>query len=772
MIYLGIDFGTSNSSIAFFDSERDILEIVRPEIEPDKLPGGNVYPSEVAFDRNGNMIAAGWYAAGYGRAYPKLVVDQVKRWIGKSYSEIRADFKLENLGYKIIEKDGKPQVEIGKRTYLPEEIVAYLLKHLMTEGKAYLKDEGIDLTDKNVTVIVTHPAYYTQNQVDAIKSAVTKMADGISDIHIERVRVIPEPMASICAAMHSGKLSKNDKYVMVVDEGAGTLDTMLVDMEQLNLGGNRETRAKGITIGGHVMLGGSDMDNRIVEMVLDELRKGENIDREEMKNLKNTYIRELRKEAESAKIDISEGRTKTAQIKVPGFSQLVNLTESQLNELVSPIIEECKEEILKSLDKIETNHKVPREKITKVILVGGPPRMHAFREMVNTILKAEVIEINPMECVATGAAVSPAVSYKIPADRTYGLLKKENKHVEFIEAVPKDTMLPGSAVIEWPLKAFSKIPIEVVQTLEEDVDEIVCLKMGRYVFSPKRIATEKTYFVVFKLDEERNVEVIVTSSSSKAEEYRDGRLGKEEISEDFTVTYTSVSDTCVIPRHVLPPDLKRKYNILFKSVPGLASKLQAARIILEESKRVRDYQMEDAQLMELSRKTVDVEDLHTKIWADIESKLEGISIEEDTIPERLAMEIKQLGHDILSSDDFVKFSISVETLSRKVDEIKAVVFYDKYNLRDLTEKISDTKAVTITLMRKLGDKLLPDIKKETEILLDDLDRLQEFLETRSEILVNSIEGENYREAENKEQMLRSIIDHKLRKLLTEIEGSD
>jgi molecular chaperone DnaK (HSP70) len=79
MIYLGIDFGTSNSSMAFFDGERKMLEVVSPALpDMNKLPGGRVYPSVVAFNREGNMIAAGWFAEGYRHTFPNLAVDLIK----------------------------------------------------------------------------------------------------------------------------------------------------------------------------------------------------------------------------------------------------------------------------------------------------------------------------------------------------------------------------------------------------------------------------------------------------------------------------------------------------------------------------------------------------------------------------------------------------------------------------------------------------------------------------------------------------------------------
>ncbi len=766
MIYLGIDFGTSNSSIVFFDDEIKMLEVVSPAL-PDvtKLPGGRVYPSVVAFDREGNMTAAGWFAEGYRHAFPNLAVDQVKRWIGKTYKEIYSDFHLENIGYKIIEEEGKAKVKIGRKTHFPEDIVAYLLKHMLEEGNVYLKENGIDLGDKKVMVIVTHPAYYPQNQVEAIREAVKKIKEQNSGIDFEDIKLIPEPMASICAAMYYGKLSQKDRHVMVIDEGAGTLDTMLVNMEQANIGKKEEIEARGITIGGRAMLGGADMDSRIVDWVLDELKKDENINREMIKTIDKQA---LRREAESAKIAISEKINKVAQIKVPGFSKLVELTESQLNILVSPVILECKKTIVESLNNIEQNHGIHQKDITKIILVGGPTRMKIFRDMVNEILKAEIVEINPMECVAIGAAVSPIVRYKVPADRTYGLLKKEHGRDRLIVTVPKDTPLPKSVIVPWKVETFEgKIPIEVAQVQEEYVmetkKEMVCLTMGKYEFATSPV--EKTYFIVFRLNDERKIEVIVTSLENRAEEYLKETIGRELQKEDFRVEFRREIGTRIVEEVIVDEKEDKISRLLeeffFSNAPGLGLKLKATDDILKESKRIIEFGVKDSDLKDLLQRTTVEENLLRKIMQDINSKLEGIRLESDTIPKDVKTELRQFIDDLLRNEDYVMLSINRDALEKKVDEIKDYIFYDKYKINNLVKKISDTKTEASAKMQQFRNKLPPETIKEIESLLNRLEKIQTFLENKSEIPVNSMESEMYRDGEHKEQMLKSNIDHKL-----------
>jgi hypothetical protein len=658
-----------------------------------------------------------------------------------------------------VEEDGKAKVKIGKKTHSSEEIASYLIKHMLEEGRTYLKENGIDLATEKVTAMVTHPAYFQQNQVESIRDCVEKLKVQINDINIEEIKLIPEPMASICAAIYYEKMSKKDRYVLVIDEGAGTLDTTLVDMEHMNIGKEEEIEARGITIGGHLMLGGADMDDNILDWVLNELRKDENINHEKLKNIDKQA---LRKEVESAKIDISEGRTKVAQIRIPGFARLIELTESQLNSLILPVIMECKKTILESLNEIEKNHKIRREDITKNILVGGPTRMKNFRNMVNEILEAETVEINPMECVAIGAAISPTIHYQVPADRTYGLIKKDSGGESFVKAVPKDIQLPKIVVIPWKVEDFEgKIPIEVAQVLEErklghEKTEMVCLTMGKYEFSTPFVA--KTYFIVFKLDDERKVEVIVTDSENRAEEYSTG-ISKEIQKQDFKVELRREIGIRVVEQNnpILPPRLMFFLN----NAPGLSFRLKAANDILEKSKKIIEFGIEDSKLKEMFQQRTELEYSLRKIWQCVSSKLTEIGIENETITDDVKIEIKSFLDKLLKTDDYRELVMKGIALEKMVEVIKDDIYFDPNKIINLIRRISDTKTRALAKMWLLGNELSPKTIQEIESLLNELDIIQELLENRSEIFVNSVDGDIFRDGERKEQILKSIIDHRL-----------
>jgi molecular chaperone DnaK (HSP70) len=502
--------------MAFFNGS--LLTIAEPDVDGEHMRGGRVYPSVVMFDRDGFMLAAGWLALAQGTLQPQLMVSQVKRWIGKSFDDIQFDPRIQKLGYPIINDNGKPVAQMGSKAYTAEEIVTYMLTYIIRDGINSLRRKGVEINDE-VTVIVTYPAYYAQNQVDAIREAVKNVKEQLTDINFDSVRLIPEPVASICAAMYEGRVDRNDRYVMVIDEGAGTLDTLVVDMQSIDMKG--KSVLKGISIGGRAMLGGTDMDYRIMEWVLGEIKKDQS--QEEIDKINTCRLRAV---IESAKIDISEGRTKAAQIRIPRLNRYIELREDKMNELIKPVIDDCRKEISRSLDHIEAKYNIKRSDIAKTILVGGPTKMAMFREMVKEVLPAStVINLNPMECVAEGAATSPMVSYSIPAERNYGLIRKGEREENFIEAIPKDTPLPAGDVIEWAAHPYAGSAIGFGQVLSEDGDEITILSMGSYTY-PASAAVMVNY-VVLKIDQERNVKLLMFNSADRARQNLNGELPDE-----------------------------------------------------------------------------------------------------------------------------------------------------------------------------------------------------------------------------------------------------
>ncbi len=164
-----------------------------------------------------------------------------------------------------------------------------------------------------------------------------------------------------------------------------------------------------LSTSGDTQLGGQDMDEAIIRFLAEDFKKKEGID---LLQDRNAYIR-LKDAAEKAKIELSS--TLQAEIDLPYITATpqggpkhlrYTLTRAKLEELVRPIIERSKGPLDKALEAA----KLTKNDINKIILVGGPTRMPIVRKYVEDYFgrKAEG-GVDPMECVAIGAAIQGAV---------------------------------------------------------------------------------------------------------------------------------------------------------------------------------------------------------------------------------------------------------------------------------------------------------------------------------------------------------------------------
>lgn len=759
MLYLGIDFGTSNSCIAFFDSERGLLEVIDPDVEAEKLPGGRVFPSAVGFDRKGNILYTGWEAYYYGRAYPNRVVDKVKRWVGKTYSDISLDLALRNIGYPLIKGDDEGAiVKFGERTYTAEEIVTHFIRFLVNEARSYMKSKvGMDIELENLKIIATVPAYYDQNQVDSIREAIE------TGIGITQVKLISEPIASACAALHNGKLDKDDKYVMVIDEGAGTLDIMLVDTQQTGLDED-EIRLRGVTIAGHTMLGGADMDDRIVEWVLDKLRDDETINRDELKNI-NT--RELKIEAEDAKIDISEGRSSEAQMRIKGFAKFVPMNEKDLYDIVSPVMQKCKKEILEVLDNLESKYEIKKGDISKVILVGGPLRMPVFKNAIEEIFPNKIVEgINPMECVAIGAAVSPVVKYRVPADRDYGLLKDKGERKEFIPAIKKDMPLPCGVIIDWETEALeTEISVEVIQKLKEDqvgnLIEITGSRMGKYncTTAPVRM----TYYIMLGMDEERRVEVVITDSKQRAEGYKEAITNGKEIvrnARDIIFEFRRTIGTIRL-HHDDSGDIDLIQKAFYENNLLIAGEFRIVVEICDKFERLKIFEDESSEAKDINSLYIQVDGHLKSIYSHIKSRLSEIRIEDEgTITDGIILQLKSIGDDVRVNEEYVELRRKSMILEDKIRGYKPRIH--SREIKTLINNISDIQTDADEKMKQSqkNEKLTKKTEKDVEAILERLDWYQRSLEKSldNDIYFDSLDYVHYSDAKDGVEMLKNILD--------------
>lgn len=353
---IGIDLGTSNSAAA-------VLEAGRPVIIPSAegiTQYGKAFPSYVAFTKDGKRII-GEPARRQAVSNPEGTVTAFKRKMGTNH-------KYEFFG----------------KEYRPQELSAMLLQKIKKDAEAFL-GEPVN------KAVITVPAYFNDNQRQA-----TKDAGEIAGLEV--IRLVNEPTAA-CLAYGLDKVGKEMK-IMVFDFGGGTLDVTIGDFG----GGVFEVKSTS----GDTQLGGTDMDRIISEFLTDQFRKESGIDASGDPQAKMRLL----EAAEKAKIELST--TLESEINLPFLASVKNepkhfkyvLTRAKLEDLVRPIIDRCRAPVERAM----SDSKLSPKQIDKIILVGGPTRMPIVQKFVEDLVGTRVERgVDPMECVAQGAAVQAGV---------------------------------------------------------------------------------------------------------------------------------------------------------------------------------------------------------------------------------------------------------------------------------------------------------------------------------------------------------------------------
>ena len=353
---IGIDLGTSNSAAAVVISGK---ATIIPSAEGVSI-GGKSFPSYVAFTKEGDLLV-GEPARRQALLNPEGTIYAAKRKMG-------TDFKFKAYG----------------KEYTPQQISAFILQKIKRDAETFL---GEKVTDAVITV----PAYFDDNQRQA-----TKDAGSIAGLNVQRI--INEPTAA-SLAYGIDKHNQSQK-ILVFDLGGGTLDVTIMDFGD----GVFEV----VSTSGDTKLGGTDMDEAIIKYLINDFKNKEKID---LTNDKSAYIR-LKDAAEKAKIELSS--TLTTEINIPyitaqnGQPKHIQLTlaRTKLEELIRPIIDRAKAPLENALE----GGKLQKNQIDRIIMVGGPTRIPLVRKYVEDFFGKSVEGgVDPMECVALGAALQGAV---------------------------------------------------------------------------------------------------------------------------------------------------------------------------------------------------------------------------------------------------------------------------------------------------------------------------------------------------------------------------
>lgn len=386
---IGIDLGTTYSCVGIYKKGR--VDIIPND------QGNRITPSYVGYTPSGERLI-GEAAKNQATLYPSETIFDVKRLIGRRFSEesVQKDMKL--LPYEIVNRDGKPQirVKIGQEQKImaPEEVSAVVLGRMKEIAETHLGQEV-----KNA--VVTVPAYFNDAQRQA-----TKDAGSIAGLNV--IRIINEPTA---AAIAYGLDKKGgEENILVYDLGGGTFDVSLLTIDN----GVFEV----VATNGDTHLGGEDFDQRVMDHFIKLTKKRHNKDIRSDKKA----LQKLRREVEKAKRDLSSTHSTKLLIEnlLEGFDFEESLTRAKFEELCSELFAKT----LKPVKKVLEDADMSKDQVDEIVLVGGSTRIPKIQSLIREFFNGKELNrgINPDEAVAYGAAVQAGILSGESGDKDMVLL--------------------------------------------------------------------------------------------------------------------------------------------------------------------------------------------------------------------------------------------------------------------------------------------------------------------------------------------------------------
>ena len=396
-LIIGIDLGTTFSAVA----------LVRDGI-PTIVANGDerIIPSVVGLGPDGGLLV-GTPARNQYALYPERTIRSIKRQMGRG-----------------------AEVQLGTRSYTPQQISALILRELRRIAEA-------ELGQPVERAVITVPAYFS----DAARQA-TREAGEIAGFTVERI--INEPTA---AALAYGLDRSDDRHLVAVyDLGGGTFDVSIIELDS----GVIEVRASH----GNTQLGGDDFDERLRELLIERFIAVHKVSPRD----DTRAMARLLRAAESAKITLSSQPTVRIQeeylLTVDGRPLHLEV-EVQREEFEDAIVD-LLDGTIQSFDAALHDAGIAAADLDKILFVGGSTRIPLVWDLVRSHTGIEpAVAINPDEAVALGAAVQAAIIAGEPLDailvdvtsHSLGIeiAELEMGHVEpdhYSVIIPRNTTVP------------------------------------------------------------------------------------------------------------------------------------------------------------------------------------------------------------------------------------------------------------------------------------------------------------------------------------------
>ncbi len=349
---IGIDIGTFGCRMAIIDSD-----------EPRVIEGPDGTPATPTTVALGHELLVGGAAEELALQHPDRTITTFMRLLGRKFHSPEVDWLRTCCPYTIVAApNGDAHVHVEGRDYSPQELLSHVLERMKGAAERRLSDTVGD-------AVISVPACYDDLQRRAVLHA--------AELANLSVSGLVNNVAAIAVAHAAGKMSI--RRLAVVDFGAGCMDVGLVDLN----GSEVDTLA----VAGHQMLGGDDIDRRLMLHFVDTFEEATGVDATEDPG---ALVR-LRHRALVAKQELSH-RSKSSAISVPkllrqdgqwhGFEH-PGVSRRRLVELIAEELASVKEPCFWVFEDAGLG----TDDIDEVICVGGITRMPAVQSAIKYLFR-------------------------------------------------------------------------------------------------------------------------------------------------------------------------------------------------------------------------------------------------------------------------------------------------------------------------------------------------------------------------------------------------
>ncbi len=450
-LFLGIDFGTTNSVVSIFNfKDGEALTI--------PIEGGNIFPTAIQFetdpeDENKLSRIFGVQAKEAAVIYPQSTVLSVKRLLGQ-------DQKI------------KVTVDEKEFTFTPEQIAAEIIAYMKAKADEYAQQE-LGLSGEFSGCVITVPANSTDKQ-----KKMTKQAAVLAGFDEENVYLRLEPAA---AAISYAVNETKDKKILVYDFGGGTFDACILEVKAEDAG----PAISILSTFGDNDLGGNDIDKIIADMIYEEFKQltnneidlyDENADDGVSKRQKRVALVRLQQVSNQAKERLSQAKsTKVTLAPLIQEPKIVNinievsredfLSHKRVNLLDSDpskfekyegkSVADMVDSTLKCIDNCLEAAKLTSQDIDEVFLVGGSSSIPLISEKIAEKFGKEPFKskISPALSISQGAAyycnmiMMPTVKGPTVQEKTVHPLGLEIAGRRFMQIVPAGLDIPPAGLV-------------------------------------------------------------------------------------------------------------------------------------------------------------------------------------------------------------------------------------------------------------------------------------------------------------------------------------